>query len=624
VAYECEAAKAAGRGAADWAYAPPGQSPAWPAEAGARWALRPRLAALHQYNEQVGRPEGSWWDAPLVSAARGAVLVHKGWARYNATQLAALLAVVDVALVNYGHHYAGASREEYAADMHALFSQLATWVRAAPAGARTALFRETGAQHFIGSGGAFSSWDQAHPKLGDRCSCAPLSGESNQITGWNEAVRALASVTPEVKLVPFYALTAPRHDMHEGPFCGFGNRAGPQPCCDCTHYCYTPQLWKRWFSDLFTAWGGEGAVASHALPQLPHNAPGHDLVHSARERALERIHRERAARLAARAAVAGGREAGPEADETDALAALTRAVNEVPPAAEAAAAAAAAAAADDDVPPGPEPPAQKFGKAGAQADADELAAIEALLAGLEADAGAPPPRPPSRARGSSADAPPEAGETPSEADEAAWYNTHAKRAKAPPGQNGGAAALAAMRPAVAALLLAALEEEEAAGLLFNASGAAWARAALAAMPIERARAVVAAASPAQLAEGKRIELLASLSAGEGASAAEAEAEEAAAASPAAPASAGPALPSGAGLEPAAALALLRAVEPEVAAALLANMSVMAAGAILAELPEREAAEALVAGADQERRAEMLGARGSIRESRGRRWPERLL
>jgi hypothetical protein len=176
--------------------------------------------------EEYGKPQGSWWDAPLVRRSAGTILVHKGWAKYNATQLAQLLAVVDVVILNYGHHYAGVPIAAYAADMEALMAQLSDWVAAAPPGRRGAFFRETGAQHFPGTG-AFASWDQAHPKLGSTCVCGPLEGAaatSNANTAQNEAVRAAALRHPAVAVVPFYEITAPRYDMHEGPFCGFGNK----------------------------------------------------------------------------------------------------------------------------------------------------------------------------------------------------------------------------------------------------------------------------------------------------------------------------------------------------------------------------------------------------------------
>ena len=161
-----------------------------------------------------------------MRADAGIIVVNKGWARYNATQLGQLLDVVDVVLLNYGHHYAGVSIAKYEADMTALFKQLEAWTEAAPPGKRGAFFRETGAQHFVGTG-AFSSWDQSHPALGSTCVCSPLAGAAaadNAILQQNAAAKRAAAAFPAVAIVPFYELTAPRYDMHEGPFCGFGNK----------------------------------------------------------------------------------------------------------------------------------------------------------------------------------------------------------------------------------------------------------------------------------------------------------------------------------------------------------------------------------------------------------------
>ena len=56
-------------------------------------------------------------------------------------------------------------------------------------------------------------------------------------------------------VIPWYNMTLPRVDMHEGPFCAFQVHA-EQPggfCCDCTHYCYTPQMWHHFFSGVHDA-----------------------------------------------------------------------------------------------------------------------------------------------------------------------------------------------------------------------------------------------------------------------------------------------------------------------------------------------------------------------------------
>lgn len=56
-------------------------------------------------------------------------------------------------------------------------------------------------------------------------------------------------------ILPFYDITVPRHNMHEGPWCAFEQmRDNPRAesfCCDCTHICYTPQFWRHVFANLY-------------------------------------------------------------------------------------------------------------------------------------------------------------------------------------------------------------------------------------------------------------------------------------------------------------------------------------------------------------------------------------
>ena len=276
VALECEVAKAHSQ---DWSLV---AQPAdvIPSLLTASTRLAERLQALHSFNTGVNMPEGSWWVAPLVSHARGTVIVRKGYGRYNATSLGMILPLVDVAIVNFGLHY-GRPSEEYSGDMERLFAQLDAWVTAggvderhgAPRWRRRALFRETSAQHFKGTG-SFRDMSQARPAGPDAasaagasaldavdgaCACEAMSAEveaTNDVKLQNDVISRIAQrYAATVGIVPFYNLTAPRHDMHEGPFCGYGAKTGPTPCCDCTHLCYTPQLWRTWFHHLYLAFG---------------------------------------------------------------------------------------------------------------------------------------------------------------------------------------------------------------------------------------------------------------------------------------------------------------------------------------------------------------------------------
>ena len=627
----------------------------------AGFELPHRLSALAYYDKHFGRPEGSWWDHPLVSPSRGTIMVHKGYARYNATQIGELLEVVDAVVINYGHHYAGASLEEYAADMARLLQQLSDWVAAsAPAPGsssnhkpRLAVFRETGAQHFQGSG-EFRSWDQAHLKLGDQCHCAPLSGDAqgSKLTAWNaEMQRLIPARFPLVSLVGFYDITAPRFDMHEGAFCGYGSKTGPTPCCDCTHLCATPQLWRAWFSQLFDAIEAHPQAAlrvrARSLSGQGRLLKAGSAVERARRHAAERV-AQRAARHAhpphppapaQRAAGGVGGEgaavpfdpppfdstAAAEAVMAAALAEGAAAAERLPstadherPAEDTAVIAELLAGeadepVDGDAPPEPTPPANKFGRAGEEADAAEMEAMAAMLASLS-------PQPSSNSTADPrlhrhVDAPPERPETVAEADAAAWYNR--KDTHAPPGMNSGAAALAAMPADEAAALLAAMDPAHAARLLFNASFEAQ-LSLLRAMPREDAFALLAAGT---LSDEARAELTTSLEGGAEQDilhAQEPGAEPGIAADPTASGALTPAAVESLPAKEAA--ALLLSLPAAQAGQLLGGMGVLACGRALAAMTRDEARALVEASAmEKEAKTERLGAAGAQREMDGRGW-----
>ena len=56
-----------------------------------------------------------------------------------------------------------------------------------------------------------------------------------------------------IEVVPFFNLTAPRHDMHYGKFCSYNGQKKLGSCCDCTHFCYTPVFWDTVFDGLYRA-----------------------------------------------------------------------------------------------------------------------------------------------------------------------------------------------------------------------------------------------------------------------------------------------------------------------------------------------------------------------------------
>jgi hypothetical protein len=149
------------------------------------------------------------------------------------------------------HYNLNANATEFEVDMEELMHLLGVF------GARrgkAAVFRETTAQHFIGTG-SFKSIEQAHLQLGSRCSCGALSNEtaaSNDVVRLNAIVAAAAAKHSAVRTLRMYDLTLPRHELHEESYCDYvaeaSRRRNKEPprqhgCCDCTHLCYTPQFW---------------------------------------------------------------------------------------------------------------------------------------------------------------------------------------------------------------------------------------------------------------------------------------------------------------------------------------------------------------------------------------------
>jgi hypothetical protein len=146
------------------------------------------------------------------------------------SRIAALLTLGDVFVVNYGLHYDTTNHTAYAVDMRRL---------AALAAGRRVLFRETSAQHFPGTG-AYATWEQAHTG-GTPCVCAPSTEESearNAVRRFNAIARS------EFKeIIPWYDYTNQQHELHEEDYCAYETPLKrEQGCCDCSHYCYTPQM----------------------------------------------------------------------------------------------------------------------------------------------------------------------------------------------------------------------------------------------------------------------------------------------------------------------------------------------------------------------------------------------
>jgi hypothetical protein len=201
-------------------------------------------------------PPGKPWVIPQT----GTIVGFKGWHKFKPQDTHAYLGLTDAVIVNYALHYSNMT--EYEDDMRGLMHALG--VHGAQRG-KAAVFRETTAQHFIGTG-SFASMEQAHLQLGSRCSCGEMSPEvaaNNDVTRRNALAAAAAAAHAHVRMLGLYDLTVPRHALHEESFCDFEAEAdrrrqglpakGAHGCCDCTHLCYTPQLWGHLWDRLAAA-----------------------------------------------------------------------------------------------------------------------------------------------------------------------------------------------------------------------------------------------------------------------------------------------------------------------------------------------------------------------------------
>lgn len=168
-----------------------------------------------------------------LGTARGGAVVYLGACRYDANLVGLLLEAADVLLMNYGLHYAHKPLGSYERDMRALFREL-------DGGGATALVRETTAQHFPGTG----SYTPGAERASARCACAAHSRSAAREKRVLLANRVLANASQQlsrgrVPIVPAYALSAPRHDMHSRTTCaaaphGSGSRARGRGACAAT------------------------------------------------------------------------------------------------------------------------------------------------------------------------------------------------------------------------------------------------------------------------------------------------------------------------------------------------------------------------------------------------------
>ena len=255
------------------------------------------LGAAGQFNEDM-RPQRYNWAGPHGPAAAGRdgprwfVLSQM---YFNAREVGKLLEASDVAIINYGLHYCqpvriGADdrcREQfgrYESEMRSLLRMLQDFV-ASSGGSKVAVLMETSAQHFPAAKGVSTTGDwelrEWFPRPGPTppatCQCAPtassaaapsaMSATASSATSLplrTQLLRNLSGQYPGVRLMRLHDLLAPRYGWHqqdckEQELVRWRPRAQSTRGtlarqvvhgCDCTHYCYSPSFWRRYFHVL--------------------------------------------------------------------------------------------------------------------------------------------------------------------------------------------------------------------------------------------------------------------------------------------------------------------------------------------------------------------------------------
>ena len=183
--------------------------------------------------------------------------------------MVATLASGNVIVINWGLHYH--DMDLYRKELHMAF-KLFNEHASKPGNA--VLFRETGAQHFKaaderGVGLMRSSsgeWERRDRTTDRHCSCAPIEdyGVNRQNGVLHEVINS--GLYPNVRLLPFYDLTRPRWRWHFGNCTHRPNGWNYDTCCDCTHFCYTPGMWRAHLYDLGQALRASPQVALGLSP----------------------------------------------------------------------------------------------------------------------------------------------------------------------------------------------------------------------------------------------------------------------------------------------------------------------------------------------------------------------
>lgn len=186
-------------------------------------------------------------------ARTGMKMLFSRQVNYQPEDVAASLQTGDVIVVNWGLHYDDMNK--YKKELHEAFAQ---FEQHATRTGNAVLFRETGAQHFKeaderGVGMLRSStgeWEKRDKSTDKNCACSPV--EDFNVNKQNRALHEVLGTGkyPHVKLLPFADLTRPRWRWHFGNCTHRPNGWNWDTCCDCTHFCFSPGMWKAHLFDL--------------------------------------------------------------------------------------------------------------------------------------------------------------------------------------------------------------------------------------------------------------------------------------------------------------------------------------------------------------------------------------
>jgi len=174
---------------------------------------------------------------------------------YQPEDLAAALQTANVIVLNWGLHYHNMT--QYRIDLHTAFEQLN---RHASVRGNIVLFMETGAQHFRqddsrGFGrlrASAGSWEMRDPSADKHCACSPIEDFGvNRQNGVLHAVLA-TGLYPSVQVLPFYELTRPRWRWHFGNCTHRPSGWNKDTCCDCSHFCYSPAMWRAHLAQVMS------------------------------------------------------------------------------------------------------------------------------------------------------------------------------------------------------------------------------------------------------------------------------------------------------------------------------------------------------------------------------------